>query len=103
MRSLLEYGMRPVIAQIAKEKVELFHENNAAFVNGMVSSAAVRYPMMQVYYDLVRNKKVVAVDKMPKEDLAELWEQTKYYADGKLGKAALIQLMIVLYTLEFLL
>lgn len=103
MRSLLDLGLSPAGLSIAKGQVDLFHNSNDAYVSGMVRSTPARYPMGHVYSELISKKKLTPVDKLSEEEMRDLWQQTQYYADGKLGNRPLTQLMIVLYTLNFLL
>lgn len=80
-----------------------FHWNNQNFINCLVKYHYVRWTLTCAYSGLVSSKKMVPIESLPEEDKENLRSMAKYYADGRLKKKELMELIKALITLEYFL
>lgn len=89
--------------ETAKKQVELFQNDNVAWMNVFITSEAIKTIMETAYRVLTREKKVVEIENMAQSDKKTLWETANDFAKGKLAKDELIRVCKGLVALEYLL
>lgn len=89
--------------QLAQKQVELFQNNNIAWMDAMVTSDCIKGIMCIAYRAFVREKKITAIEDMPIGEKKKLWEQAKEFAKNRLNQQEMVDLCRSLLTLEYML
>lgn len=92
-----------MLFDLGKLQVELFHENNEAYMSCLVTCDSTREVMHEVYNMLVRKDFIDPVEKLTTDEKQNLWTLTKEYAAGRIDKARMVMLSKSLIALEYLL
>lgn len=88
---------------LAKQETEVFQQNHVAWMECLVTCDCTKSIMELGYKILVRQNKIIPIEKMAQTDKENLWEQAKDFAKNRLDREGLIKMCRGLITLEYFL
>lgn len=89
--------------ELAKKQVELFQNDNSAWMECLVTCDCTKSIMELGYNILVRQNKIIPIEKMYQTDKENIWNAAREFSRGRLNKQGLIKMSKGLVVLEYLL
>ncbi len=89
--------------ELGRKQAQLFTANNVAYCEALVTCYCPREIMVLTYHRLVRQGKITPIEDMLQEQKETAWQTAKDMAAGRLGKAALIEVVKALLVIEYFL
>lgn len=88
---------------LARQEAETFQQNHVAWMECLVKCDCTKTIMELGYNILVRQNKIIPLEKMPQQEKENIWEQAKDFAMDRLDKEGLIRMCRGLIILEYFL
>lgn len=88
---------------LARKEAETFQKDNVAWMECLVTCECTKTIMELGYKILLRQNKIIPIEKMAQTDKENLWGQARDFAKNRLDIEGLIKICRGLITLEYFL